>query len=56
MSPIAQGLLAALFTALVGGALDAVSVRMGWTPRRNWAALVIVPLLAGVLRYTTAVV
>ena len=54
MSPIAQGLSAAAFTALIGGALDAVVVRLGWTQRRNWAALVIVPLCIGVMRYTFA--
>lgn len=54
MSALAQGLSAAAFTALFGGSLDALSVRMGWTRRRNWVALAIVPLLVGVMRYISA--
>jgi hypothetical protein len=54
MSPDVRGLAAALVALIVGGTLNMIALRRGWTSRFNWPAAVVSPIAVGLFVYWSA--
>ncbi len=51
MSAIGQSVATGGGAALFGIIFDTISLRRGWTQRRNWIATIVVPILIDVMTY-----